>query len=96
MKGYGPLPNYIHVPTGPGWALVGDASLHQDPWSGYGIDMAGKSGVFLAGAITDWFDGTVNESEALEQYHHRRNELAVPIYQDTLTIGRDMRQRYEG
>jgi flavin-dependent dehydrogenase len=35
------------VPWGPGWALVGDAAMHQDPWSGLGIDMAGVHATFL-------------------------------------------------
>jgi len=95
MQGYGPLPNYVHVPTGPGWALVGDAGLHQDPWSGYGIDMASTCGVFLAEAITDWFAGASSESEAMKRYRRRRDELALPIYRETLAVGRDMRQRYE-
>lgn len=80
MRGYGPLPNYVHLPTGPEWALVGDAGLHQDPWSGYGIDMASTCGVYLAEAFLDWFEGTINESTAMERYHRRRNDLAVPIY----------------
>lgn len=95
MRGYGPRPNYIHVPTGPGWALIGDAGLHQDPWTGYGIDMASTCGVFLAEVIHDWFDGTASETAAMERYHRRRNELAVPIYRETLAVGRDLRQMNE-
>jgi hypothetical protein len=40
LLGCGPEPSYARTPVGPGWALVGDAALHQDPWSGLGIDMA--------------------------------------------------------
>lgn len=96
IAGYGPLPNYIRGPTGPGWALVGDAGLHQDPWSGYGIDMASMTGVFLAEAIEDWFTGASSESSAMERYHRRRNELAAPIYRETVDVGRDLRQRADG
>lgn len=96
IEGYGPLPNYIRVPTGPGWALVGDAGLHQDPWSGYGIDMASMTGTFLAEAVQDWFAEAASESSAMERYHRRRNELAAPIYRETIDVGRDLRQRSEG
>lgn len=93
MQGFGPLPNYVHEPTGPGWALVGDAGLHQDPWSGYGIDMASTCGVFLAESIDDWFAGASSESEAMKRYRLRRDALALPIYRETLAVGRDLRQR---
>ena len=53
LAGCGPERSYVRVPWGPGWALVGDAGLHQDPWSGLGIDMAGVHATFLAEAIVD-------------------------------------------
>ena len=34
VAGCGPERFHVRVPHGPGWALVGDAALHQDPWSG--------------------------------------------------------------
>ena len=39
LAGCGPEHSYVRVPYGPGWALVGDAAMHQDPWSGLGMDM---------------------------------------------------------
>ena len=33
-----PSDDYVRQAAGPGWALVGDAGTHQDPWSGLGMD----------------------------------------------------------
>ena len=92
VLGSGPEPNYMRVPWGPGWALVGDAGLHQDPWSGQGMDMAGVHGTFLAEALLEWFSGAASPVDALAAYHRRRNEHALEIYRNTVTVGRDLRQ----
>ena len=61
LLGCGPKDHLVRVPAGPGWALVGDASLHQDPWTGNGMDNAGVHATFLAAAIDDWLAGRVPE-----------------------------------
>lgn len=96
VLGRAPVENYVRVPAGPGWALVGDAGIHQDPWSGFGIDVASRCGEFLAEAICDWFAGTSTEDEAMERYRRRRDELALPIYRETIDLGRDLSWRSEG
>jgi 2-polyprenyl-6-methoxyphenol hydroxylase-like FAD-dependent oxidoreductase len=90
--GCGPEPSYVRVPVGPGWALVSDAGLHQDPWTGRGMDLAGTHATYLAEALHNWFSGTTTEALVLATYHERRNAHALPIYQETLTLGRDLRQ----
>lgn len=90
--GCGPEANYVRVPAGPGWALVGDAALHQDPWNGLGMDMAGTHASFLAEALYQWFDGKLCQSEALASYHQRRNEHALEVYRQTVSAARDLRQ----
>jgi hypothetical protein len=40
LCGCGPRDAVVRHPVGPGWALVGDASMHQDPWTGNGMDFA--------------------------------------------------------
>jgi flavin-dependent dehydrogenase len=90
--GCGPEANYVRVPAGPGWALVGDAGLHQDPWSGLGMDMAGTHASFLAEALCEWFDGRLSQSEALASYHQRRNEHALKGYQRTVYVAHDLRK----
>lgn len=92
LLGCGPEENYVRVPIGPGWALVGDAGLHQDPWSGHGIDSATVHAAFLAEALIDWRAGRASETEALAAYHRRRNEQALEIYRRTVTMARDLRQ----
>jgi flavin-dependent dehydrogenase len=90
--GCGPEASYVSVPVGPGWALLGDAGLHQDPWTGRGMDLAGTHATYLAEALHSWFSGAIPERLALATFHERRNAQALPIYQETLTLGRDLRQ----
>ncbi|HYO49519.1 MAG TPA: NAD(P)/FAD-dependent oxidoreductase [Chloroflexia bacterium] len=92
LLGSGPELNYVRVPIGPGWALVGDAGMHQDPWTGLGIDMAGVHATFLAEALLSWFGGSESEADALAKYHARRNEHCMPGYHQTVALGRDLRQ----
>ena len=92
VLGTGPEPNYVRTPVGPGWALVGDAGLHQDPWSGQGMDLAGNQAMELADALIDWFSGNSPETDALQRYHARRNESCLEIYERTVRLARDLRQ----
>jgi 2-polyprenyl-6-methoxyphenol hydroxylase-like FAD-dependent oxidoreductase len=92
LLGSGPLPSYVRVPAGPGWALVGDAGMHLDPWTGYGMDLAGTHATYLAEALLAWFGNEASEEQALATYHKRRNAHGLPIYHSTQTIGRDLRQ----
>ncbi len=92
VLGCGPHPNYIRIPFGPGWALVGDAGLHQDPWSGLGMDMASVHATFLAESLISWFHQDLSEQEALVSYHQQRNAHALDGYHRTITLARDLRQ----
>jgi menaquinone-9 beta-reductase len=92
LSGCGPERNYVRVPWGKGWALVGDAGLHQDPWSGLGIDMASVHATFLAEAIVDTLQGDADEEVALERYHERRNEHGLEPFRETVRYAADLRQ----
>ena len=92
VAGCGPERFYVRVPHGPGWALVGDAALHQDPWSGLGMDMAGVHAGFLAEAIVGWLDGGAGERAAMTGYHRRRDAHALPAYHETLRGAADLRR----
>lgn len=85
-----PETNYVRVPVGPGWAMVGDAGLHQDPWSGHGMDMASTHASFLAESLNKWFSNSLTESEALEEYHLRRNKHALATYRMTVGLSSDL------
>lgn len=90
LLGCGPEASYVRVPVGPGWALVGDAGLHQDPWSGRGIDMAAVHATFLAESLGLWLGGGLSEGEALAAYRARRDAHALDMYRRTVTLARDL------
>jgi menaquinone-9 beta-reductase len=92
LLGCGPFPNTVRVPAGPGWALVGDAGMHQDPWSGTGIDKAMVHATLLAEALGCWLSGEVCEREAGESYHRARDADGLQSYRDTTSLSRDLRQ----
>ena len=91
IAGCGPERSYVRVPWGPGWALVGDAAMHQDPWSGIGMDMAGVHATFLADAIVDWLQGDAPEQTALATYHERRDAHGLDAHQETVRLAGDLR-----
>ena len=82
-------PNYVRIPYGPGWALLGDAGMHQDPWSGRGIDMAAVHSTFLAEAVSSWMNGDESEESAMRAYHQRRNDHGLEKYFVTVDLAKD-------
>jgi flavin-dependent dehydrogenase len=92
LEGCGPERSFVRVPWGPGWALVGDAAMHQDPWSGLGIDMAGVHATFLADAIVDRLRGSADERTAFSTYHERRNAHGLGPYHETVRYAADLRR----
>ncbi len=77
------LPNFFRKPYGPGWALVGDAGYHKDPYTGEGITDAFRDAGLLAEALDSGFAERQPLEEALADYERRRNETATPIYELT-------------
>jgi flavin-dependent dehydrogenase len=75
------LPNFFRKPYGPGWALVGDAGLHQDPIMGHGIGKAFRDAELLVDALDEGFSGRQPLLEALADYERRRNEVLLPLYE---------------
>ncbi|TAK00879.1 MAG: NAD(P)/FAD-dependent oxidoreductase [Chloroflexota bacterium] len=86
----GPKDALVRQPSGPGWALVGDASICQDPWTGLGMDNASVHATFLAEAVDAWLSGRSGEREALDSYRRRRDEHALPGFDATADLGRDL------
>jgi flavin-dependent dehydrogenase len=80
IVGSGDLPNFFRKPHGPGWALVGDAGHHQDPFGGFGISDAFRDAEFLADALVDGLSGSRPLDHTLAEYERRRNEAAMPAY----------------
>ncbi len=79
--GSGEIDNFFRKPCGPGWALIGDAGYHKDPVLGQGITDAARDSEVLAEAIDDGFTGRRPLDEALADYHRRRDEAVMGMYE---------------
>jgi flavin-dependent dehydrogenase len=90
MRGAGPAPNFVRTPFGQGWALVGDSEMHQDPWSGRGLDSAGTHAVLLGNVLARWFRGEISEGEAGRSYTTDRDKLSMEIYESTVRASRNL------
>jgi len=91
VLGSGSIPGYLRVPYGDGWALVGDAAMVMDPWSGQGIDQASTHAVFLARVLGDFLDGRSEWGKAMKAYHEERNGFSLETFRRTCRFGRDLR-----
>jgi 2-polyprenyl-6-methoxyphenol hydroxylase-like FAD-dependent oxidoreductase len=74
------LPNFFRRPFGPGWALVGDAGHHKDPYVAHGISDALRDADRLASAVDDGLRGRRPLEAALAEHEQSRNEALMPIY----------------
>jgi len=91
VKGSGSIPGYLRIPYGKGWALVGDAGMVMDPWSGQGIDQASTHAVLLAEHLANYLSGAQDWETAMQTYHRARNEFSLKTYQRTCKFGYDLR-----
>lgn len=91
VRGTGSIPGYLRVPYGNGWALVGDAGMVMDPWSGQGIDQASTHAVLLAKHLGEYLAGSADWDTAMRGYHRQRNEFSLKTYQRTCRFARDLR-----
>jgi 2-polyprenyl-6-methoxyphenol hydroxylase-like FAD-dependent oxidoreductase len=82
------LPNFFRKPYGPGWALVGDAGYHKDPFMALGVSDALRDAELLSDAIHEGLSGQRPLEGALADYERRRNEAAMPCYQQNLNAAR--------
>ncbi len=84
--GTGDLPNFFRKPYGTGWALVGDAGYHKDPYTASGISDAFRDAELLAEALDAGFCGNQSLDEALAIYEEARNQAALPKYEETCRL----------
>ena len=87
---YGALdqPNFLRKPYGPGWALVGDAGCHKDPFLALGISDAFRDAEFLADAIDAALSGQSDYEQAMVQYERLRNESTLPDYHRNIRLAK--------
>jgi menaquinone-9 beta-reductase len=91
VLGDGPRPSFVRDPAGPGWLLVGDACLYQDPWTGYGMDSASAQARFASDAICDVLGGG-EEAAAWNLFRRARDQHGLEDYETTVTVGQDLRR----
>lgn len=82
------LPNFYRKPYGPGWALVGDAGLHKDPFLALGICDAFRDVELLAAAIGDGLAGRRLMDDALADYESKRNAASAADYDQNIADAR--------
>lgn len=82
------LPNFFRKPYGPGWALVGDAGHHKDPFMALGITDALRDAELVAEAVHGGLTGVCPMPEALAGYEQQRNEQSRPLYYENLARAR--------
>jgi flavin-dependent dehydrogenase len=90
--GGSPEPGWVRKAAGPGWALVGDAGAHQDPWTGEGMDNAAICAAHAADSIGDWLCGQADEHEALARYQSRRDERVMARFEQCTALSADLSQ----
>ena len=70
------LPNFVRKAYGPGWALVGDAGCHKDPFLALGVCDAFRDAELLADALPRASAARPLE-DALAVYERRRDAATL-------------------
>lgn len=91
LFGSGPEPDYVRQAAGPGWALVGDSGIHQDPWSGAGMDSAAVS----ARLLVESYAAADGSDDWIATYQTDRDSLVVPWFHDTVAGAADLAAAFE-
>jgi flavin-dependent dehydrogenase len=81
IRGAADLPNFIRQSHGPGWALVGDASCHKDPFFALGFCDGFRDAEMLADALNVGFREPTLAEAALDAFEEQRNQVCMPGYQ---------------
>ncbi len=78
--------NYYRRSSGSGWALVGDAGYHKDPFTGWGISDAFKYADILADKLHAGLTGEQHIDDAVREYEQVRDEQTIETYEFTCMI----------
>jgi 2-polyprenyl-6-methoxyphenol hydroxylase-like FAD-dependent oxidoreductase len=74
---------FFRMPSGPGWALVGDAGYHLHPITAQGITDAFVDAERLTEALDAAFTERSTYADAMAAYQSVRDEQAQPMYEMT-------------
>ncbi|MEX2652402.1 MAG: NAD(P)/FAD-dependent oxidoreductase, partial [Acidimicrobiia bacterium] len=88
FRGTKGLPGFIRQPWGPGWALVGDAGYTKDPISAHGISDALRDAELCARAVDQMISSPEETSKAMNEYQRRRDDLSLPMFQESQALAR--------
>jgi flavin-dependent dehydrogenase len=80
------MPNRLRRPSGPGWALVGDAGYFRDAVTGHGITDAFRDAELLARALSPALSGDVDEASALRRYDLDRDRMTAELFRITVRL----------
>ena len=78
--------NYYRRSSGPGWALVGDAGYHKDPFTGWGISDALKYAEVLADKLHGALAGEQPIDDSAREYEKLRDEQTNDTFEFTCMI----------
>jgi len=78
--------NFYRQSAGPGWALVGDAGYHKDPFTGWGITDAFKYGEVLAERLHEGLAGERPIDEAVAEYVKIRDAESNGTFELTCSL----------
>jgi flavin-dependent dehydrogenase len=88
FRGISDVPNFLRKPYGAGWALVGDAGCHKDPYLALGICDAFRDAELLVDALDDGLSGRTPFDGVLANYEVCRNAETLPDYRRNLQAAR--------
>lgn len=84
----GSTKNFLRVPCGPGWALVGDAGHKKDPCTAQGITDAFIDADDCAQVIDQGLRDEFPLLEGLQAWHAARDERLIPLYDLTIQMAK--------
>jgi flavin-dependent dehydrogenase len=82
FRGTPDLASFFRRAAGPGWALVGDAGVHKDPFTASGISDAFRDAELLSEAIDAGLAGGGSLDETLAEYATARDAAMLPHYEE--------------
>jgi 2-polyprenyl-6-methoxyphenol hydroxylase-like FAD-dependent oxidoreductase len=88
FRGATELPNFLRKPFGAGWALVGDAGCHKDPYLALGVCDAFRDAELLANALDDSWSGRRPLDAAMNGFEQQRNDATLRDYQQNVQFAR--------